>query len=109
MAKEPADRYQDMAAFHDALWAAAQEIARVVKPGGALVYAVCSLEPEEGEQQIIKFLKARTDAHTMAPDVAATQIPADCITQEGYVRTLPCGMSEKGGMDGFFAVCLEKI
>lgn len=36
------------------------------------------------------------------------EIPAQCITPEGYLHTRPDYLAERGGMDGFFAVCLEK-
>lgn len=77
-----------------------------VKPGGKLVYCVCSLEPEEGERQAQWFLAQTKDA-TVVPVDAASEIPAECITG-GYVRSLPSHLADKGGMDGFFAVCFSK-
>lgn len=78
-----------------------------VKPGGKLVYCVCSLEPEEGELQATRFLQEQADA-TLVPVHADTSIPASCITSEGYLRTRPDIMQETGGMDGFFAACFTK-
>jgi 16S rRNA (cytosine967-C5)-methyltransferase len=78
-----------------------------LNPGGTLVYCVCSLEAEEGENQAEAFLSAQADAKILPP-TAAMEIPAACITPEGYVRTLPCHMATLGGMDGFFAACFEK-
>jgi 16S rRNA (cytosine967-C5)-methyltransferase len=77
-----------------------------VKPGGKLVYCVCSLEPEEGEAQAEWFLGQRSDA-VVAPVPSASGIPAECI-QGNYARTLPSHLADKGGMDGFFAVCFSK-
>ena len=77
-----------------------------VKPGGRLVYCVCSLQPEEGEAQAQWFADERTDAVAMPVD-AASEIPAECVVGD-YLRTLPSTMAEKGGMDGFFAVCFKK-
>lgn len=77
-----------------------------VKPGGKLVYCVCSLEPEEGEAQAQWFLDQRSDA-VVVPVDAASEIPAECI-QGNYLRSLPCHLAEQGGMDGFFAVCFSK-
>ena len=68
-----------------------------VRPGGTLVYATCSLEPEEGERQLERFLAARTD-YTLAP-AAPGFVPA-AGAGAGAVRTLP-GMLA-GGNDGFF-------
>ena len=77
-----------------------------LKPGGKLVYCVCSLERDEGEAQAEWFLQHQSDARLLPVD-ASTEIPAECVTQ-GYVRTLPSHLAEKGGMDGFFAACFTK-
>lgn len=78
-----------------------------LKPGGMLVYCVCSLEQEEGEAQASWFLEQFPDA-VVKPVGAGTGIPSCCVTSEGYLRTLPSHLAEKGGMDGFFAMALEK-
>ena len=59
-------------------------------PGGRLVYAVCSLEPEEGEAQAARV--------ALAPDPIA--LDGFAATPEGWLRTDP-GLIE-GGLDGFF-------
>ncbi|MGZ3198691.1 MAG: RsmB/NOP family class I SAM-dependent RNA methyltransferase [Croceibacterium sp.] len=69
---------------------------RWLKPGGVLVYAVCSLERDEGEDQA---------AHvTLTPlPITADELPAGLQpTPEGWLRTDPGMLSEQGGMDGFF-------
>lgn len=76
-----------------------------VKPGGKLVYCVCSLEREEGEDQAAWFAESHVDAQ-LSPATVATEIIAPAISPEGYLRTRPDLMD--GGMDGFFAVCWEK-
>lgn len=80
----------------------------MLKPGGTLVYAVCSLQPEEGEKQIAAFLKDRKDC-TLVP-VTAEQIGGlkECLTKKGELRTLPCHLADLGGMDGFYAAVLKK-
>jgi 16S rRNA (cytosine967-C5)-methyltransferase len=67
-----------------------------LKPGGRLVYAVCSLEPEEGEEHARRA--------TLAPvPIAAGELPEWCApTPEGWLRTDPAMLPEAGGMDGFF-------
>ena len=67
-----------------------------LKPGGRLVYAVCSLEPEEGEQQAAKV--------TLPPGpIQADELPEWLSpTPEGWLRTDPGMLPEHGGMDGFF-------
>ena len=77
-----------------------------VKPGGRMVYCVCSLQPEEGEQQAQWFIDQREDAVVANID-AASEIPAECIKGD-HVRTLPSHLAARGGMDGFFAVCFSK-
>jgi 16S rRNA (cytosine967-C5)-methyltransferase len=74
-------------------------IARAVgwlKPGGTLVYAVCSLEREEGEEQAAKVALAR------AP-IRADELPTGLApTAEGWLRTDPGMLPGEGGLDGFF-------
>lgn len=67
-----------------------------LKPGGRLVYAVCSLEQEEGE--------AQAERVTLTPDpVAADELPAEIAPDvQGRVRTDPAMLAEAGGLDGFF-------
>ncbi|VWX56031.1 SAM-dependent methyltransferase [Sphingorhabdus sp. 109] len=78
-----------------------------VKPGGLLVYAVCSLEPEEGEEQIEAFLE-RHDEFSIDP-VRAEELPAGVAPAEsGCVRTLPDTLAEQGHVDGFFIARLVR-
>jgi 16S rRNA (cytosine967-C5)-methyltransferase len=67
-----------------------------LKPGARLVYAVCSLEPEEGEEQARRA--------TLAPDpIRRDELPEWLSpTPEGWLRTDPGMLAEHGGMDGFF-------
>jgi 16S rRNA (cytosine967-C5)-methyltransferase len=71
-----------------------------LKPGGTLVYSVCSLEPEEGERVANAFVAARPD-YRQAP-VAGGELPPEVPTPNGHVRTLPGLWLEEGGADGFF-------
>ena len=82
--------------------------AAATAPGGVLVYAVCSLQPEEGPVQIDRFL-ARSEDFERVP-VTAAELPglAMCISREGDLRTFPCHLIEQGGMDGFFACRLRR-
>ena len=67
-----------------------------LKPGGRLVYAVCSLETEEGEAQ------AERIALPVDP-VRTAELPAGLApTSQGWLRTDPGMLSEAGGLDGFF-------
>lgn len=79
----------------------------MLKPGGKMVYCVCSLQPEEGERQM-PVLRALPGARIVPADAAKLGLPEEAVTSDGALRTLPCHWAERGGMDGFFAVCLEK-
>jgi 16S rRNA (cytosine967-C5)-methyltransferase len=72
--------------------------AQMTAPGGTLVFAVCSLEPEEGVEQAERFLERA--ARFVRVPVTASEVfgRADLIGVQGDLRTLPCQ-----GMDGFFA------
>lgn len=75
--------------------------ATLTAPGGLLVYAVCSLEPEEGPDRAIAFL-ARHTQFTTDP-IGPAEVPGfeAAITAEGWLRTLPFHGPD-GGADGFF-------
>lgn len=84
----------------------------LLKPGGTLVYCVCSLEPEESDAQIAALL-ARDGRVTRVPvtaqDVAGR---SEFITAEGDLRTLPQQLADPdphwGGLDGFYAARLAR-
>src|SRR5262249_13309616 len=81
--------------------------ARLLRPGGVLVYSTCSLEPEEGPIKVDAFL-AREPAFPRLP-IAAPDIDAEpeWITG-GDVRTLPFHLGEVGGIDGFYIARLQR-
>lgn len=83
--------------------------AEIVRPGGVIVYSVCSLQESEGPGQIEAFL-ARNDAFALVP-VAAAEVPDfdSCITPAGAVRVTPAHLSDRGGADGFYIARLRKI
>lgn len=67
-----------------------------VKPGGRLVFATCSLEPAEGEEQA-----ARVGLN--ADPITVAELPAGLApTAQGWLRTDPGMLAEAGGLDGFF-------
>ncbi len=76
-----------------------------VKPGGALVYAVCSLEPQEGEERIEGFLGGRDDFAAAAPTGLPTFLHP---SERGFVRVLPGLLEAEGGLDGFFIARLVR-
>ena len=75
--------------------------ATLLAPGGTLVFATCSLEPEEGEMIVEAFLAANP-SFTIAPP-ALGELPEFIIpTSDGFVRVLPGLLEAEGGLDGFF-------
>jgi 16S rRNA (cytosine967-C5)-methyltransferase len=84
-----------LCAAQDKLLAAA---GRLLRPGGRLIYAVCSLQPEEGAPRLAAS-GLRVDPFRKA------ELPGlpEAITDEGFLHTHPGMWRDWGGMDGFFA------
>jgi 16S rRNA (cytosine967-C5)-methyltransferase len=84
----------------------------LLRPGGMLVYCVCSLEPEEGDNQIAALLARNTGV--IRKPIAAKDVfgRAEFITPNGDLRTLPLHFPDAdprwGGLDGFFAARLTR-
>ncbi|MGF1640686.1 MAG: RsmB/NOP family class I SAM-dependent RNA methyltransferase [Rhodospirillales bacterium] len=95
-----------LAAAQDRLLAAAVEM---VRPGGLLVYAACSLQPEEGPARIAARLAA--DPRIRRVPVAAPEIGglAELLDGNGDLRSLPCHLADQGGVDGFYAARLRRL
>ena len=95
---------EDLAANNIAQSAILQAVAALLAPGGVLVYATCSLEPEENQEVVEKFLSvhdefALTDARKCLPEQAKT-----LVNEEGIFSPKP---SEE--IEGFFAARMVKI
>ncbi|HEX3430013.1 MAG TPA: transcription antitermination factor NusB [Rhizomicrobium sp.] len=99
----------DVAACADATVELLEAAASMVRPQGLLVFAVCSLEPEEGTEQVAYFLR-RNPKFRRVP-IAPQEIfgLAQCLDANGDLRTLPCHFAENGGMDGFYAARLLRL
>ena len=78
-----------------------------VKPGGLLIYATCSLEQAEGEDQIARFLAERED-FALLPPAEGELPPGVTADAQGQIRTLPGMLADKGGIDGFFIARLTR-
>jgi len=76
-----------------------------VRPGGSLVYAVCSLEPQEGEERIEAFL-AEYSNFRLEP----APVLVDGVTPHarGWLRVIPDMLEAEGGLDGFFTAHLVR-
>lgn len=79
----------------------------LTKPGGTLVYAVCSLIADEGEEQIEKLLERRDDIERM-PATSEEVLGLPVINKQGDIRCLPHRLKDQGGIDGFFASRLRR-
>jgi 16S rRNA (cytosine967-C5)-methyltransferase len=90
-----------------------ERAAALVKPGGTLVYCVCSLEPEEGIDQVTAFLE-REPGLRRRP-ITASEIGglAELLTPAGDLRSFPSHLpatdSRLAGLDGFYAARLERL
>jgi len=78
-----------------------------LKPGAAIVYSVCSLEPQEGEKVIADFLGGHPDFQIDPPKPG--ELPDFvCVSPKGWVRILPGLLEAEGGLDGFFMARLVR-
>jgi 16S rRNA (cytosine967-C5)-methyltransferase len=103
--KTPADVAR-MAELQGRLLAAAIEM---VRPSGLVVYASCSLQPEEGPQVIQAALEAGLPVERVPVEPAELdRLPVN-IGADGDVRTLPCHLADQGGLDGFYIARLRRL
>jgi 16S rRNA (cytosine967-C5)-methyltransferase len=84
----------------------------LLKPGGTCVYCVCSLEPEEGEQQVAALLGR--DSRMARNPITSQNVcgRAEFVTSAGDLRTLPLHLPDSdprwAGLDGFYAARLTR-
>jgi 16S rRNA (cytosine967-C5)-methyltransferase len=79
----------------------------LLKPGGTLVYAVCSLQEDEGPARVESLLAREKRLERMPVQLAELPGLAEAITPAGDVRTLPSMWAERGGIDGFYIARLR--
>ena len=94
-------KISDLAVMGATQRAILRSAAKVVKPGGLLVYSTCSLEPEENEEPVEAFLAANEDFTLEPPPSGAV---ATEFLSEGRLRVLP----QQHGVDGAFAARLRR-
>ena len=92
----------ELAGLADRQVALLTRAADVLNPGGRLVYATCSSEPEENEQVIERFLATRPDFQAIDLRRHEPGVPAALIDDRGMLRTLPFAH----GLEAFFAAAL---
>jgi 16S rRNA (cytosine967-C5)-methyltransferase len=94
-------KVSDIAVMASAQRAILRSAATVVRPGGLLVYSTCSLEPEENDEQIGRFLVEHPDFRLDPPPEGA--VPAQ-VLDAGLLRVVP----HRHGTDGAFAARLRR-
>jgi 16S rRNA (cytosine967-C5)-methyltransferase len=94
--RQSPEKSHDLVQLQQALLAAA---AVVLKPGGRLVYATCTLHPQENEEVIQGFLRQHPDWQIVRPQPEAFET---CLTPEGFLKLWP----HRIDADGFFVACL---
>jgi len=87
--------------FPELQYAILASAARHVKPGGILVYCTCTIEPEENQQVVARFLNAHPQfqVESVLPFLSAELQAKHLVTEEGYMQTYP----HLHDVDGFFA------
>jgi 16S rRNA (cytosine967-C5)-methyltransferase len=80
--------------------------ARLLRPRGLLIYSTCSLEPEEGSEQIAHFLASHAGFERAPVAADGFGIAAESVTPQGELRTLPF---HADGMDGFYVAGLRRL
>lgn len=78
--------------------------AQVVRPGGRLVYATCSSEPEENEMIVADFLAHHPGFSLVSPHTVHSSIDATLIDENGYLRTEP----DRHSLELFFGAVFER-
>jgi 16S rRNA (cytosine967-C5)-methyltransferase len=96
-------REEDLATLAAAQRRMLEHAAACVAPGGRLIYATCSSEPEENEHVVEGFL-ATTDVFALVDARTIAGVPTDVVDVRGCLRTLP----HRHGLEAFFGAVLER-
>jgi 16S rRNA (cytosine967-C5)-methyltransferase len=83
-----------------------QAAIEMIRPDGTIVFCTCSLQPEEGPAHIAALLLDGAPVERLPLRPADVGGLDSLIDVNGDLRTLPCHLSEQGGIDGFFAARL---
>jgi 16S rRNA (cytosine967-C5)-methyltransferase len=98
-------RESDLAHFADAQRLMLRHAADAVAPGGRLIYATCSSEPEENEAVADAFLQDARGFDAIDARRAAPRLPREVIDDRGHLRTLP----HLHGLEAFFGAVFERV
>ena len=78
-----------------------------ISKGGLIIYSVCSLLKEEGEDQILRFLKINKTFKQIHADVNGFHLDQSNIDKNGGIRVLPHMLSDKAWVDGFYIAYIK--
>jgi 16S rRNA (cytosine967-C5)-methyltransferase len=78
-------------------------------PNGVIVYATCSLQPEEGPARIAALIARGAPVARLPIGRGEVGGLDELLTPEGELRSLPCHLPAAGGMDGFYACRLRRL
>ncbi|VVB89958.1 tRNA (cytosine(48)-C(5))-methyltransferase [uncultured archaeon] len=81
-----------------------REYSGLVKPGGRLVYATCTISREENEEVVRGFLEENKDFYVVSPSEINPELFEKFTTEEGFFRSLP----HVHDMDGFFGAVMKR-
>lgn len=81
----------------------------LVESGGMIVYCTCSLQKDEGERQVERFLKTHSNFRRIPVRKEEFGGIDGLVNSDGDVRILPQSLKEQGGMDGFFISRLKRV
>ena len=101
-------RPSDVAALAQAQARLLASAVEMVRPGGLLVYATCSLQPEEGPARIAALRDSGAPVERVPIQPTEVGGQAAWIDAVGDLRTLPCHLPDQGGLDGFYACRLRR-
>ena len=105
-------RPEDVAALADIQSRLLDNAAKLLTPGGTLIYCTCSLQPEEGAEQVERFLARHPGFHRRPIVAGESGIAPEWLTAIGDLRTLPFHLPgaqpELSGLDGFYAARLVR-
>lgn len=95
-------RQEDIPALAQLQRSLLQNAARLVRPGGVLLYSTCTTEPEENEQVVEEFLRCHPE---FSLEAAQRWLP-EAVCRDGFLQTLP---HRHHGCDGAFAARLRRV
>jgi 16S rRNA (cytosine967-C5)-methyltransferase len=96
-------REEDLAELAAAQLRMVQHAAAMVAPGGRLVYATCSSEPDENDAVVARFVEGAPAFHVVPANRGSTALPRDVVDSRGFLRTLP----HVHALEAFFGAVLQ--